>query len=82
MSRKIERVDLVPPAVIGKPGKSLTEVFVGDARKCPYCNGNGVKDTFHEDCHEWRLDTCPLCGGDGELQPVVTVEWKRKRSRV
>ena len=43
---------------------------------CSYCHGNGwfwgTEEGSREDVHV----SCPVCGGSGELDAIITVDWK------
>lgn len=67
--------DLIcPPAYMCKgPNR---ENFVSTGHKCGYCKGNGwfwgTEEGSREDVHV----SCPVCGGSGELDAIITVDWK------
>lgn len=72
MSRVKRNIELVHPSHMRKPGK---ELLVSAGHVCSYCQGNGWfwgKD----DAGEEVKIPCPMCGGSGEVDAVVTVEWK------
>lgn len=52
------------------------ENFVSTGHKCGYCKGNGwfwgTEEGSREDVHV----SCPVCGGSGELDAIITVDWK------
>lgn len=79
MSRKYERIDLVPPKVAGRPGKSIIETFVSGEQPCGYCHGDGEVMSPCLEHGEWGFAPCPLCGGTGRLVATVTIEWKARR---
>lgn len=65
-------VELVHPSTMRTPGK---EVLASTGHRCNYCHGNGWfwgTDDYGESIKE----PCPMCGGSGEVDAVVTVEWK------
>lgn len=75
MSRKLKYVELCPPGYMrtGRPNK---EVLVSNGHVCNYCQGNGWFWGDDENTHERIKKDCPVCGGSGQLDAVVTVEWK------
>lgn len=56
----------------------MKEVFVSSGHKCCYCQGNGYF-WGRDDVSEAVKEPCPMCGGSGELDAIVTVEWRKGR---
>lgn len=56
------------------------EEFISKGYPCPYCHGEGC---FHKEDNtgEWIKTKCPLCGGNKELEAVVTVRWRIKENK-
>lgn len=56
-------------------------MLVSPNHTCSYCHGNGWfwgEDEFGE-----RIkNDCPVCGGSGSLDAVVTVEWKAAKKEI
>lgn len=84
MSRKKQMIELSAPQVLRehRPEKFLVKGFI-----CPDCNGNGWgwrQDYENEnaDSRGWYKATCPACGGTGELDAEVIVNWKKQRKEV
>ena len=74
MSRIKKQLEICPPAYMCKgPNR---ENFVSTGHKCGYCKGNGwfwgTEEGSREDVHV----SCPVCGGSGELDAIITVDWK------
>lgn len=68
------QLEICPPAYMCKgPNR---ENFVSTGHKCDYCKGNGwfwgTEEGSREDVHV----SCPVCGGSGELDAIITVDWK------
>lgn len=83
MSMKKQIVLLETPPVIqgGKP-----ERFVVDGFTCPECRGNKtvLRQDFDDadvDVRGWGKTVCPVCGGTGEVEAVVTVHWQASGGR-
>lgn len=83
---KIKRmIELVAPdRPISFGGKPQIEKITGDIVRCECCNGEGgqyLDSRDHGfDCNrnngEGYYVTCNMCKGSGEVQPVISVEWK------
>lgn len=72
MSNVRRNVELRHPSHMGKPGR---ELLVSPGHRCNYCQGNGWF-WGRDDAYEEVKVPCPMCGGSGEVDAVVTVEWK------
>jgi excinuclease UvrABC ATPase subunit len=74
MSRIKKQLEICPPAYMCKGPNH--ENFVSTGHKCGYCKGNGwfwgTEEGSREDVHV----SCPVCGGSGELDAIITVDWK------
>lgn len=49
--------------------------MVSKGHDCEYCQGNG----YFVGCNykgQSEKEYCPICGGSGKLDAVVTIEWK------
>ena len=73
--KNIIELETPPYLTVGKPDEAALEVFCSPGHVCSCCNGNGwiwgeneIGEPIHKDC--------PVCGGSGELEAVVTIEWK------
>jgi DnaJ-class molecular chaperone len=58
----------------------MTECIVSTGHLCGYCQGNGWfwgKD----DPVGTVKEPCPMCGGSGELDAVITVNWKPSKEK-
>jgi ribosomal protein L37AE/L43A len=65
MSEKKHLIELRPSAV-----DTMIEGVYSPGHTCPYCKGEGfVKRANGEDA------MCMKCGGTGELDAMVTIEW-------
>ena len=77
-------IELSAPAVLRE---ARPERFTVSGFTCPECNGNGWgwreadprEDTREMDGDRWAKVTCPTCGGTGELDAEVTVNWKKQK---
>ena len=74
MSRIKKQLEICLPPICAR---GLTgENFVSTGHKCGYCKGNGwfwgTEEGSREDVHV----PCPVCGGSGELDAIITVDWK------
>jgi len=75
MSILVNGLELEHPTFIRKSGGK--EVLRSGGHLCNSCHGRGW-------VWDWREPTvgekvgCPMCDGVGELEAVVTVEWKAK----
>lgn len=72
MSRVKRNVELEHPSYMRKPGK---ELLVSAGHRCNYCQGNGWF-WGTGDSRESVKVPCPMCGGSGEVDAVITIEWK------
>ena len=70
MSRTRQILELASPTM-----KATHERLTGLVQACGYCSGNGWL-WGRDECGEGVKAPCPVCGGSGRMQPVVTVEWK------
>ena len=74
MSRIKKQLEICPPAYMCKgPNR---ENFVSTGHKCGYCKGNGWFWGTEEGSREDMRKPCPVCEGSGELDAVITVDWK------
>ncbi len=83
MSMKKQVILLETPPTIqeGKP-----ERFVVDGFTCPECHGNKRvwRQKFADDDMDdrgWVKTVCPVCGGTGEVEAEVTVNWRKQEDR-
>ena len=81
MSRTRQMIELQAPAVMRE---HRPERFTVKGFTCPVCNGNGWHwgNTFDDadvDSRGWAHITCSVCGGTGEVDAEVTVEWKKQK---
>ena len=60
------------------------EHFAVKGFTCPECNGNGW--CWREEINDplarpdgWLKVDCPVCGGTGEVDAEVTVNWKKQK---
>lgn len=74
MSKIEKQLDICPPAYMGK-GLNR-ENFVSTGHKCDYCKGNGWFWGTEEGSREDVRKSCPVCEGSGELDAIITVDWK------
>lgn len=73
MSKEQRIIDIAPGRM--SPGGRMTESFESRGHSCPYCQGNGYhwqEDEYQEPYKK----PCTVCKGSGQLNAVVTVEWK------
>lgn len=81
MSRTRQMIELSAPSVLRE---ARPERFTAKGFTCPDCNGNGWgwrQDDGNPDADRrgWAKVTCPTCGGTGELDAEVTVNWKKQK---
>lgn len=71
MSTERKVIELKAPA-----WNSTSETIVSTGHKCEYCQGNGWfwKNAFGDPDPE--KEPCPVCHGKGELDAVITIQWK------
>lgn len=70
MSRTKQILEISSPSV-----KTRHERLTGLVQECNYCCGNGWI-WGQDDVLEPAKVACPICGGPGRMQPVITIEWK------
>lgn len=54
---------------------NTTEVFNGIITDCLYCNGTGFFSKENS-CDSIETNLCPICQGVGQIQAILTIEWK------
>ena len=70
MSEIVRQIELRHPSVNAKE-----ERIVSKGHNCEYCHGDG----YFVGCNykgQSEKEYCPMCGGSGKLDAVVTIEWK------
>lgn len=73
MSKIEKQLDICPPSYMCKgPNR---ENFVSTGHVCGYCRGNGWFWGEDELGERVKRD-CPVCQGSGELDAIITVDWK------
>lgn len=77
-SRRKVSIELETPDIIRKPFDGvLRETLVSPGHICNYCHGQGEVMRESEDTPpEWEYKPCPVCGGSGELDAVISIVWK------
>lgn len=74
MSVKNDNIKLFPPVPDGPDG--MRETFTSAGHPCGYCRGAGFLRNEGLWGREREKKECPVCGGGGKLDAVVTIEWK------
>jgi len=73
-------IELMPPAVFRE---ARPEKFTVSGFTCPECHGNGwYWGNEHDGAPSpdgWMKVVCPVCGGTGEVDAEVSVNWKRQK---
>lgn len=77
MSEIVHTIRIASPELIGSG--NMKEVIHSSAHRCDYCHGNGF--FWGERCRERVKEACPVCGGSGKLDAVITIEWKPSGNR-
>ena len=80
MSRTRQMIELSAPSVMRE---HRPERFTVTGFTCPDCNGNGWgwrQDPDNPEARQdgWLKKTCPTCGGTGEVDAEVTVNWRKQ----
>ena len=57
------------------PGREFSGKSANSLRTCGYCKGNGWFWGTEEGSREDVPVSCPVCGGSGELDAIITVDW-------
>lgn len=83
MSKKKSVIELaVPENILPSRTKAVEavvrEMYYSPGHVCSYCKGNGW--FWGEERRERVKIDCPVCKGSGELDAVVTVEWKPSKT--
>ncbi|NDV97637.1 hypothetical protein D0T84_22535 [Dysgonomonas sp. 521] len=82
---KIKRlIELVAPEKYNYGDKPIIETITGDIVRCEHCSGKGgyyidgryIDFDPDKNNGEGYYVACAICKGSGEVQPVVTVEWR------
>ena len=73
-------IELFAPSVMRehRPEKFTVKGFT-----CPECHGNGWGwrqgfDDADVETRGWEHQTCPVCGGTGEIDAEVTINWRKQ----
>lgn len=72
MSKNKQFISVTPPMFLNEGGQK--ENLLSPGHKCSYCHGNGW--FWGEEGRERVKIDCPVCKGSGELDAVITIEWK------
>ena len=75
MSRVKQTVELRPPSC-----DVTKEVHTSPGHLCGYCHGVGHFRSPYRDRDE-EPTPCPVCGGSGMLDAIITVEWKPRKEK-
>ena len=68
---KVKRIlELHPP-----DGEASKECLTSPGHVCGYCNGKGYF-TLPKGHQEVETRGCPVCGGTGQVDAKITIEWK------
>ena len=70
MSRVKRTVELRPPSC-----DRTKEVHTSPGHLCGYCKGVGYFVSPYRDREE-EPTSCPVCDGSGQVDAIITVEWK------
>jgi DnaJ-class molecular chaperone len=82
MSERNDTIKLTAPT--SSTEAAMVEHFYSVNHTCLYCNGRGW---FHLGLHENDDDPsrstvmCPVCGGSGMMDAVVSIEWVPSHQR-
>ena len=68
---KVKRVLEIQHPKYGHPKELLTS----PGHVCSYCHGKG----FFSSLHGEKETICPVCGGSGQVDAIITVEWKASK---
>lgn len=75
MSKITRTVELKPPK-----GNMVKELLTNPGHVCGYCHGRGYFG--HSWCHrDEEPTTCPVCDGTGQVDAIVTIEWKSSKKQ-
>ena len=75
MSSMKRTVELVPPQTDIK-----RELITSPGHVCGYCHGIGHFEPEWYRPYEESIP-CPVCGGSGQVDAIITVEWKPSKSK-
>lgn len=75
MSKTTRTIELRHPDHY-RPGSK--ETLVSRGHLCNYCSGNGFFWGSDQYGHRTKCE-CPVCKGSGEVDAIVTIEWKPNR---
>lgn len=70
MSKTKQVLELSSPSM-----KTRHERLTGLVQQCNYCCGNGWFWSRDGAYNSVKVP-CPMCEGTGNMQPVITIEWK------
>lgn len=75
MSKVTRMVELRLPK-----GNMTKELLTSPGHICGYCNGMGYfRGSW---CHvDEEPTTCPVCDGTGQVDAIVTIEWKPSKKQ-
>jgi DnaJ-class molecular chaperone len=66
-------LEIYPPVLTAFTKKN--ETFTSGGHICPCCNGEGLIWGKQISIRDYNEDTCPICGGTGSLQAVISIQW-------
>lgn len=52
-----------------------------EGHECTNCHGNGWIWRLQDGEKDWGKESCPVCGGSGSLDALITIQWVAFRER-
>ena len=79
MSKNRQVITVSPPLFLKETGRK--EQMRSEGHVCSHCHGNGYFWQLPDCGKDSVKEVCPVCGGSGRLDAVITIEWRPSGGR-